>query len=722
MIGLVIADAGMAVIAFVIGALILWRKPRHPTYQLFFLFTAGIALSAVAKSFFWWPGDYFARAAAEGGFEIMVLAAYLAVSLGGRPKVSRNIIFLIVPWFFSFLALPAIIVVASTRADPVAFFWHLYHGVLPLTAALMAGYVLGGLARFFFRRADSFPSPAFLARGLTFVMIVAAGVMCTADLVLPVFGIARFAAISNFFALLVIVLGGYGIVRYGFGGIPALRAGIFYLLSLLSVAAIFFGLEFVLEKSFFQNDEAVDIVAAVAGALAFLPLRRWFDGVTDKIFFRGRDPFSVAAAEFGRALGAASDRDAVLAATSNFLASVLRPTALWFFTFDPMSPRTAVLVPAVSYGVFPAEGSRELAAWCRREKIEGSFLRDVFSWRSDGDIHELSAVSVALADRAEPLGVAAIVSVLSDDCGDREVVALLGGKMSGVLFSRDDRWYAHYAAERTGEALDRIVLRNAARAERESFEEQVLAKASRLREMCARNEEFLTDVSHELKTPLAVLKTYTAALAGDGRTSRDKALRVIDGTVDRMGRLIEELLNAVRRTGPFGNIPKSEIMIDDLLRDVCDDCVLLAKDRRIALYRSCREKLIVLGERDRLKEVILNLVSNALQHTGSGGSITLSARPADGEAEIAVSDTGSGIPSADLSHLFERFYRIPSEGSSGTGIGLYLCRRIVESYGGTIVAESAVGSGSRFVIRLPLVVVPAPRAQTRSVLQSVRGG
>ena len=140
----------------------------------------------------------------------------------------------------------------------------------------------------------------------------------------------------------------------------------------------------------------------------------------------------------------------------------------------------------------------------------------------------------------------------------------------------------------------------------------------------------------------------------------------------------------------------------DLLQETCDDCSILAKDRSVAL--SLEESSgFVLGDRDKLKEVLLNLVSNALKHTAAGGLVVLSARRGEGEVEVVVADSGKGIPSKNLPLIFERFYRINDGVSEGAGLGLHLCRKIVEAHGGTIVAESSMGQGSRFVIHLPIV-------------------
>ena len=114
------------------------------------------------------------------------------------------------------------------------------------------------------------------------------------------------------------------------------------------------------------------------------------------------------------------------------------------------------------------------------------------------------------------------------------------------------------------------------------------------------------------------------------------------------------------------------------------------------------DMLMVSGDRRKIKEVLLNLASNALKHTPRGGTIHLDADHRDGCAEIVIRDTGSGISPENISHIFERFYWIPGTNSNGNGLGLNICRQIVEFHEGTIAVQSKIGAGSAFTVRLPL--------------------
>ncbi len=222
--------------------------------------------------------------------------------------------------------------------------------------------------------------------------------------------------------------------------------------------------------------------------------------------------------------------------------------------------------------------------------------------------------------------------------------------------------------------------------------------------------EFSAELAHEFQTPLAILKGNLELLETERSVKNKRAVRVMMTTIDRLARLVDRRLETATFyiAGPGG---LRRVRADLLLGDVLDDCRLLAETRGVSLLADPIGRFSFPGDADQMREVFLNLVSNALQHTKPGGSIRLSASVVKESIEFIVEDTGSGISSADLPHIFERFYRIQERypgnlqdaDTRGTGLGLSICRYIVEAHGGSINVESQVGKGSRFSVRLPLV-------------------
>jgi two-component system sensor histidine kinase BaeS len=162
---------------------------------------------------------------------------------------------------------------------------------------------------------------------------------------------------------------------------------------------------------------------------------------------------------------------------------------------------------------------------------------------------------------------------------------------------------------------------------------------------------------------------------------------------------------------------QEDIALAPLLRESCEDCALLAEDKGVHLVIDEEKDIHIRGDQGKIKEVLLNLISNALKHTPPGGEIALQSRRAGSVVQIIVEDTGSGISPEVLPHIFERFYKIPDDADAipGNGIGLSICREIVEAHGGKISVESEPGKGSRFIISLPLSPPARPSARRPGV-------
>ncbi|HVA38859.1 MAG TPA: ATP-binding protein [Candidatus Dormibacteraeota bacterium] len=222
--------------------------------------------------------------------------------------------------------------------------------------------------------------------------------------------------------------------------------------------------------------------------------------------------------------------------------------------------------------------------------------------------------------------------------------------------------------------------------------------------------EFVANVSHELRTPLASLKlAVETLLESDDEEARSIFLPQMRQEVERMIALTEDLLELARAESGRMVLRIDDVDLAALAREVVKSFERRAREQGVTLRIEAEERVRARGDRDRLAQVLVNLVDNALRYTPSGGEIAIGAACRDGEAMLTVRDTGAGIPFADLPHVFERFYvvdRSRQRGASGTGLGLAIVKHLVEAHGGTVTAESDLGSGSTFTCRWP--VAPPP--------------
>jgi heavy metal sensor kinase len=215
---------------------------------------------------------------------------------------------------------------------------------------------------------------------------------------------------------------------------------------------------------------------------------------------------------------------------------------------------------------------------------------------------------------------------------------------------------------------------------------------------------FLADASHELRSPLAAIRTNVEALlrgVDDDPAERNATLRAIARETDRMGRLVADLL-ALAHADAGQPLERRAVALDSLLLDVYQQQRRLAGPVRLELGEL--EQVQVEGDPDRLKQLLLNLVDNALRYTQPGGTVVLDLVRQGDQAALRVRDNGPGIPAEHLPRIFERFYRVDrtrTRQGGGTGLGLAICKWVAEAHGGRIEVESEPGQGSTFTVLLP---------------------
>jgi signal transduction histidine kinase len=226
----------------------------------------------------------------------------------------------------------------------------------------------------------------------------------------------------------------------------------------------------------------------------------------------------------------------------------------------------------------------------------------------------------------------------------------------------------------------------------------------RLENLFEMQRRFLADVSHELRTPLTAIRGNVDLIRRMGEAD-SISLEAITAEVDRMTRMVRDLLLLVQ--AETGKLPMAQdvVELDTLMLEVFQQAKVLTNDKT-AVVLGQEDQARVIGDRDRLKQVMLNLVANAIEHSIEDGSVTLGLACIEDHARFTVTDTGPGIPKDELPHIFERFYRIdPSrkrKDRGGAGLGLSIAYWITRSHKGRLEVASEPGKGSTFSVWLPL--------------------
>ncbi len=235
---------------------------------------------------------------------------------------------------------------------------------------------------------------------------------------------------------------------------------------------------------------------------------------------------------------------------------------------------------------------------------------------------------------------------------------------------------------------------------------QDITERQKLEEM---QRDFVANVSHELRTPLTNIKSYAETLmdgAVEDRETAESFLDIINNEADRMARLVKDLLQLSRLERRSEKMEFRERNIVQLVKECIKKVDISAKRKNQQLNSlfDLKEDIRVMLDKDRMEQVVLNILSNAIKYTQEGGRIDIDIKASAAEVTVAVEDNGIGIPEQDLARVFDRFYRVDkarSRSMGGTGLGLAISKQIVEEHMGTIRAEKARSRGTRFVLTLP---------------------
>ncbi len=231
--------------------------------------------------------------------------------------------------------------------------------------------------------------------------------------------------------------------------------------------------------------------------------------------------------------------------------------------------------------------------------------------------------------------------------------------------------------------------------------------------------DFAANVSHELKTPLTSIRGFVETLeagAIDNPPMAHKFLRIIMLETERLTRLINDILSISKLESGDTEVAIERIRLDKMAYDVTDMLTIHAGEKEVTINAHMNEKpTYIMGNPDRVEQMLINLVENAIKYNRPGGSVTVQVFSNDKEANVTISDTGIGIAEEHLPRMFERFYRVDkgrSRQMGGTGLGLAIVKHIVRSMNGEIEVHSKLGEGTEFLITLPLAPKEDPAKDT----------
>lgn len=546
---------------------------------------------------------------------------------------------------------------------------------------------------------------------ISFVII---GIVLTAisgsvtNLILPsITGTNTLATVGTFSTVIFALLTTYAIVKHHLFDIRlyATRA-LAYMLTLLSLFALYLGIISLISRTAFKEStelggdtgsQLLFIALALMSALIFQPIKHFFDHISNKLFYRDSYDSQALLDELNKILVGTLDIAPLLHGAANLTASTLNASYVGFaITNGRRTPRV------IKSSAGEIEGVDKLV-----DMLDKTTHKSVVSG-------ETMHVSTALGDELQKAGIA--ISVRLATHSQHIGYIFVGLRRSGAVYSSQDVQLVEIIADELA-----IASQNALRFEeiqqfnitlQEKIEDatrKLRHTNEKLKALDETKDEFISMASHQLRTPLTSVKGYVSMVlegdAGKIDPQQRKLLEQAFNSSQRMVYLIADLLNVSRlKTGKF-IIERKPTQMADVIETEIAQLTATAKGRGLELvYDKPKNFPVVMLDETKIRQVIMNFADNAIYYTPAGGHIRISLVDKDSSIEFTVVDDGMGVPKAQHHNLFTKFFRAGNAQKArpdGTGLGLFMAKKVVVAQGGAIIFHSDEGKGSTFGFSFP---------------------
>jgi signal transduction histidine kinase len=455
-------------------------------------------------------------------------------------------------------------------------------------------------------------------------------------------------------------------------------------------------------------DLILPAILALLFAMSFQPLKRLFERTTDKIFFKDKYDAQTLLWSLSRIMSSTLNLSHL---TQRILEKMLTEMKITYGSIVITRNSSVIWVGSEGQTIgHPFKGNEIFTTIEHSFKMHGVKEQIlVYEELPDSPIktimreHEIYIV-LPLVVRKELIGG-----------------ILLGNKASGEIYSSDDIDVLKIIAPEIAVAVKNSLSFDEIKKFNVTLEEEVKHATERLRHANTRlkeldnlKDEFVSIASHELRTPMTAIKSYLwMAINQPGQKVKEPLSKYLDvsyNSTERLIRLVNEMLTVSRIERNKIELKKEEIDVFGILQQVYDELKVTAEERKIKFILNGKENkpYMINGDKEKLREVFQNIIGNALKFTSAKGTIQINLVKNRSTMEVAISDTGTGIPKESMKDLFKKFSKIEysyakHSNQPGTGLGLYISKQIVALHGGDIQVESQVNVGSTFTIMLPIV-------------------
>lgn len=487
-----------------------------------------------------------------------------------------------------------------------------------------------------------------------------------------------------------------------------------YFVTILVLASLFAILLFISTSLFARISlplwETLFFIAfSIVFAIFFQPIRRVFEARTEKLFYRNSYNTAEVLNELSNSVASTIIFSELINKVGDIFTESLKPSSFCVVLYDDKNYSS--LFENVKY-VLPVK--------IERPAVE-EFIKEMFAKKTEM-VFEDEVEDEAIRAKMNEFEIAVLLPLIVN----QKVIGgyILGPKSSGDSYSQRDLDIMHISAPQLATGIQNALSYEEIKRFNETLQQKIDIATKELQESNVKltdsyeklkqldklKDEFVSIASHELRTPLTAIKGYLWLAINKSPAPLpeevDKNLKIAHASSERLSHMVEDMLTISRIEGNRLKLEVTKFDLVGLIQEVYNELAIRASTKKINFnFTKQSDNAEMSGDKERIREVLINLVGNALKFTPEEGSITISQSAQDNNFIIKVQDTGPGIAKEDVSKLFQKFVKLSHSyektKESGTGLGLYITKQIIDLHGGSINIESEVGKGTSFIVTFP---------------------
>lgn len=695
---------GTLIAVTLLGTFALWRNQRSVMHQYFWLFatsTAGwnaslfIAISEIGQPLLW------GRLAFLFG---VLMATSLLLFANAFPEVrriyttfERRVLF--VGIVFALASASGLIVKSAHIVDKT----HIGGDFTPFVLLYLV-YFFGLLIYAFLKLLRKYKRIHGVEK--THAKYVLLGTLlffipfAITNLILPnIFGMFEYNNLGPSFTLPMIILITHAIVRHRFLNLRVvIQRGLIFTLLLITLLASYLVGIFILglafqrttNLTFFLSGAITTIVGVFSVPVVERHFRRWTNG----IFFKGRYDFSDAVEDISSVLNSNIDLTELALQLQSTLRGIFRTATVNIALIEPgLILKSSGKFQSIKNKYSERAITELVDPWVIRHAEIPLYLDD--SSRTEG--YKTALREIQSRKRSVPIEITLPVTLTDKLVG----IITLGHKLSGDPYTSEDLTLLKSSARHAAVAFEKARLYEKEKNYARDLEEKVKQRTAEIENLHEEQNQMMNEIAHSLQTPLTIAENQLGLLRR--KAPSDSRLSLVSTSVDKISKFVYDILHLAKLESSSSAVQKEPLDLSYLLQEQVEYFEVLAEEKGIQVISTITPHIVIAGDSEMLGELIINLISNAEKYMSERGErkIFISLSEKNGSTVLEVRDTGRGISDEDIKAVFRKFYRAKDPSVKGTGLGLPICKKIVEKHKGTIRIESRLGKGTTFTVVLP---------------------